>query len=112
MLDKERLQILSTLFVTAGLLLFAYLLVNKAFDIAIESERVSPETLVAGIMALANAIVIAAVARWLQQGAEHTAEKQAEKLQQAVANVTATNGTQADTVNVEGEEVTVTSRDA
>lgn len=84
-MDEKRLQIISTLAVTVALLTFAFLLVRQAIDLAQESERVSPETLVAGILALANTIVVAAVARWLQQGAAQQAEKQAEKVQEAIA---------------------------
>lgn len=87
-MDKDRLQILTTFLITLALLGFAYRLVLKAFEVAAVSERVSPETLVAGVMTLATGITMAAVARWLQQGAQATAEKQAEKIQEAVASVT------------------------
>lgn len=91
-MDKERLQIISTVLITLALLTFAYRLVLKAFEIAATSDRVSPETLVAGVMTLATGITMAAVARWLQQGAQASAEKQAEKIQQAVESVTKTSG--------------------
>ena len=87
-MDRDRLQIISQLVVTVALLVFAFALVTRAIDLAERSDRVSPETLVAGILAMANAIVIAALAQWLQRGAAQQAEKQAEKVQEAVASVT------------------------
>jgi len=87
--DRDRLQIISTFLVTMALLLFAYLLVLRAIDLALESERVSPETLTVGIMGFANLILVAVVARWLQQGSQQQAEKQAEKIQEAIATVKA-----------------------
>lgn len=112
-MDKERLQTISTLLVTLALLIFAYLLLEKAFEIA-EAGNVDPAILVQGVMTLATAIIMAAVARWLQQGAQQAAEKQADKIQEAVANaVTSTNGsssTSADTVNVDADKAIVNER--
>lgn len=105
-LDKDKLQTVSTFLVTVALLLFAYLLVQEAIDLARTSERISPETLVTGIFALANIIVVAAVARWLQQGAQHSAERAAEKFQEAVSSAT-TSGTITDTMEVDANKVNV-----
>lgn len=74
-MDRDKLQTLTTLVVTLALIMFAFLLVQEAIDLALTTDRVSPETVVAGIIGLANTIVIAAVARWLQQGAAQSAER-------------------------------------
>lgn len=79
-MNKETLQIISTLAVTILLLGFAVLLVLYTGDDP--ASRATADTL--GTM-----IIGAVIARWLQQGAQHEAEKTAEKLQEAVANVKA-----------------------
>lgn len=110
-MDKDKLQTISTFLVTIALLVFAYLLVQEAIDLAVTSERVSPETLTAGIIALANAIVIGAIARWLQQGVQQAADRTAEAVVTAATNAASmTNGgtTTAENVQVQGEDVTVT----
>lgn len=91
-MDKERLQIVSTLVITLALLLFAFLLVLEVISLAQESERVSPETIVVGIMGFAQIILVAVVARWLQQGAVQSAEKQAEKLAEGLVTNPPANG--------------------
>lgn len=58
---------------------------------------------------IAVLVIGAVVTRWLQKGAQQTAEKQAEKLQEAV--VQATNNRSAENVNVEGENVEVTTKE-
>jgi uncharacterized membrane protein YidH (DUF202 family) len=116
-MDKDKLQTISTFLVTIALLALAYRLVQQAIDLARESDRVSPETLTAGIFALANAIVIGAIARWLQQGVQQSAERTAERTAEAVVTAAATaattvaNGsTTAENVQVQGEDVTVTEK--
>ena len=102
-MNKDQLQTISTRLVTLALLLFAYQLLQKAFEIA-DKGGVEPELLVQGVMTLATAIIMAAVARWLQQGAQQAAEQQAVKLQEAVA--TAANGSSPASVTTETVDVT------
>lgn len=78
-MDKDRLNIISTLLVTILLVAFAAYLQHYVPGATADT--------------LSTVVVTAVIAKWLQQGAAQTAEKQAEKLQEAVANVTATNGT-------------------
>lgn len=106
-MNNDRIQTISTLLVTVALLLFCYLLILKALDLAAASDRVSPETLVVGIMGFANLILVAVVARWLQQGAQQSAEKTAAKLQEAVASATNGTTTQVKHMDVDAETATI-----
>lgn len=101
-MDKDKLQTLSTLLVTLALLFFAYQLLQTAFRMA-EAGNVDPAILVQGVMTLATAIIMAAVARWLQQGAQQAAEQQAVKIQEAMT--TATTGTNNPSVTTENMQV-------
>lgn len=85
-MDKDKMQTATTFAVTIALLLFAFLLVDRAIELAMVTERVSPETLAAGLIALANTIVVAAVARWLQAGAAQSAERAADRVVAAVSS--------------------------
>lgn len=77
-MDKDRLQILSTLLVTILLIAFAAYMVRFV-------PGPNADT-------LGTVIITAVVARWLQQGAQEAGERQAEKVQEAVKTVTG-NGT-------------------
>jgi predicted MFS family arabinose efflux permease len=72
-MDKDRLNILSTLLVTVLLIAFAAWMVRYV-------PGTSADT-------LGTVIITAVVAKWLQQGAQQSAERQAEKVQEAVASV-------------------------
>jgi UPF0716 family protein affecting phage T7 exclusion len=72
-LDKDRLNIISTLLVTVLLIAFAAIL-----QLFVPGTTADNLTLV---------VVTAVIAKWLQQGAQQSAEKQAEKVAEAVATV-------------------------
>lgn len=90
-MDKDRLQIISTLLVTVLLILFAGYL-----------ARYVPGTTSDN---LSVAVTTAVIAKWLQQGAAATAEK----FQEAVAK-TAANTTTTDTVQVDADVANVTEK--
>ena len=94
MLDRDTLQTVSTLGVTILLIAFAVLLILFTGDDP--ASRATADTL--GTM-----IVGAVIARWLQQGANHEAEKTAEKLQQAVSSASTNGSTTTGTMDVVAE---------
>lgn len=73
-MDKERLQIISTLLVSLALIGFAAYLVTSVPGVTADNIAVTVVTIVG--------------ARWLQQGAQDSATRQAEKIQEAVSSVT------------------------
>jgi type III secretory pathway lipoprotein EscJ len=72
-MDKERLNILSTLVISLALIGLAAYLVTSVPGVTADNVAVI--------------VVTAVVAKWLQQGATQSAERQAEKIQEAVASV-------------------------
>jgi hypothetical protein len=74
--DKEILDTISTLLISLALIAFAAYLVTSVPGATADN--------------IAMAVVTLVGARWLQQGAQKSAERQAEKIQEAVA--TAQNG--------------------
>lgn len=75
-MDKEILDTISTLLISLALIAFAAYLVTSVPGATADN--------------IAMAVVTLVGARWLQQGAQKSAERQAEKIQEAVA--TAQNG--------------------
>lgn len=98
--DNDRLQVLSTLAVTILLIAFAAFMVRFV-------PGPNAET-------LGTVIITAVVAKWLQQGAQQSAEKTAAKLQEAVASATSTNGNGAPTqvahMDVEADTATLSEK--
>lgn len=73
-MDKERLQILSTLLISLALIAFAAYLVKYVPGVTADNIAITVVTIVG--------------ARWLQQGAQDSATRQAEKIQEAVSSAT------------------------
>lgn len=73
-MNKETLQIISTLLVSLALIGFAAYLVTSVPGVTADNIAITVVTIVG--------------ARWLQQGASEAGERQAEKVQEAVKTVT------------------------
>lgn len=73
-MDKDLIESISTLLISLALIGFAAYLVTSVPGAAADNIAATVVTLVG--------------ARWLQQGAQKSAERQAEKIQEAVAHVT------------------------
>lgn len=71
-MNKETLQIISTLLVSLALIAFAAYLVTSVPGVTADNIAITVVTIVG--------------ARWLQQGAQDSAAKQAEKIQEAIAS--------------------------
>lgn len=72
-MNNERLRIISELVVTLALLAFSLHLYNSVPGPTADT--------------VGTVIVTAVTAKWLQTGVQHQAERQAEKIQEAVASV-------------------------
>lgn len=93
-MDKDRLNVVSTLLISLALIAFAAYLVKYVPGVTADNIAITVVTIVG--------------ARWLQQGAQDSAERTAEKLQQAVTAASPTNGTTTtDTMNVDANKVEV-----
>lgn len=73
MMNRETLQIISTLLVSLALIAFAAYLVTSVPGVTADNIAITVVTIVG--------------ARWLQQGATDAATKQTEKVQEAVSTV-------------------------
>lgn len=72
-MDKDLVESISTLVISLALIAFAAFLVSSVPGSTADN--------------IAMAVVTLVGARWLQQGAQKSAERQAEKIQEAVAGV-------------------------